>query len=254
MQADMRLGDTQEILSACMRQGLLRNQAAYVLATAYWETARTMKPVEEAFWLSEAWRKENLRYYPWHGRGYVQLTWEANYHKASAETGVDLIADPAKAMQPDIAAQILVAGMRDGWFTGKRLDDYITLKASNYRGARRIVNGTDKAAAIAEIAREYEEALLAEGYGIEAATPIRNENRDGTPAKQTPAQSTTLWAAITSGMAMVANASDQIKAFLATATDTLGVSSEFVILMIGFAAVLWIMRERLRKFFAGDDL
>ena len=65
---DMDLGDTRLILSACMQQGLLRNQAAYVLATAYWETNRTMKPVEEAYWLSEEWRRKNLRYYPWHGQ------------------------------------------------------------------------------------------------------------------------------------------------------------------------------------------
>ena len=44
-------------------------------------------------------------------------------------------------MEPDIAAEILVVGSRDGWFTGKKLSDYITLKASNYRGARRVING-----------------------------------------------------------------------------------------------------------------
>ena len=71
---DMNLGDTGLIVATCGQQGLLRNQAAYTLATAYWETNRTMKPVEEAYWLSDAWRKANLRYYPWHGRGYTQTT------------------------------------------------------------------------------------------------------------------------------------------------------------------------------------
>ena len=166
MKVDFNLGHTKLIVSACMRFGLLRNQAAYVLATAYWETAHTMEPVREAFWLSEDWRKKNLRYYPWYGRGFVQLTWERNYHKAGAELGVDLTTDADKVMQPEISAEILVVGSRDGWFTGKRLDDYITLQRSNYRGARRIINGTDKAAAIAEIARESELVQVAVVAGV----------------------------------------------------------------------------------------
>ncbi|MCP3972048.1 MAG: hypothetical protein GY717_17325 [Rhodobacteraceae bacterium] len=115
--------------------------------------------------------KRNLRYYPWYGRGFVQLTWERDYHKAGTELGVDLTTDPAKVMQPEISAEILVIGSLEGWFTGKKLADYITLQRPNYRGARRIINGTDKAAAIVEIAREYEQALLAEGYGLEAMPP-----------------------------------------------------------------------------------
>ena len=62
---DLKLGDTQLLIAESKAQGLLRNQLAYLLATAFWETARTMQPVDEAFWLSEAWRRKNLRY----GRG-----------------------------------------------------------------------------------------------------------------------------------------------------------------------------------------
>jgi hypothetical protein len=51
---------------------------AYVLATTEWETDHTFKPVREAFWKDEAWRQVNLRYYPYYGRGYMQLTWEDN--------------------------------------------------------------------------------------------------------------------------------------------------------------------------------
>lgn len=192
MKVNFDLGHTKLIVSACMRYGLLRNQAAYVLATAYWETAHTMEPVREAFWLSEDWRRANLRYYPWYGRGFVQLTWETNYHKAGAELGIDLTTDADKVMQPEISAEILVVGSRDGWFTGKRLDDYITLQSSNYRGARRVINGTDKAAAIAEIAREYEEGLLAEGYGLEPVVPVVEDRRDGSAPRRNPAQSKTL--------------------------------------------------------------
>jgi hypothetical protein len=171
---DMELGYTRLILRECQEEGLLRNQAAYVLATSYWETNRTMKPVVEAYWLSEDWRRRNLRYYPWHGRGFVQLTWEANYKRAGLELGLRLTENPDLALDPDAAAQILVRGMKEGWFTGKRLDQYITLKRSDFIGARRIINGTDKAATIAGLARDYDDALKLEGYG-EMREPLSAE-------------------------------------------------------------------------------
>ena len=170
---DMDLGDTRLLIEEGARQGLLRNQLAYVLATAFWETARTMRPVEEAFYLgrrAEAHRK-GLRYYPWHGRGYVQLTWRDNYRRAGEAIGVDLLADPDAALRPEVAAPVLVRGMREGWFTGKKLAEYITLQRSDFTGARRIINGTDRAGEIAALARDYDKALLAEGYGVDTPSP-----------------------------------------------------------------------------------
>jgi putative chitinase len=170
MTPDLHLGDTQLILKECKLAGLLRNQAAYVMATAWWETAHTVEPVKEAYWVknAEAWRKKNLRYYPWFGRGYVQLTWERNYIHAGKQLGLDLTTNPESVMVPDVSAKILVTGSLEGWFTGKKLGDYITLSNSDFKGARRIINGTDKASAIATIARAYDAALKVSGYGIEA--------------------------------------------------------------------------------------
>lgn len=159
---NLDLGHTRLILTTARAAGLTDAQIAYVLATAYWETARTMQPVEEAYWLSDAWRQKNLRYYPWHGRGFVQLTWQANYEKAGKALGIDLTTDPSKAMEPQISARILVEGMKGGWFTGKKLADYINAERTDFVGARRIVNGTDKAAEIAAIAKIYLEALAKE--------------------------------------------------------------------------------------------
>lgn len=156
------------IIKTCKDHGLLRNQAAYVLATTEWETARTFKPVKEAYWLSETWRSNNLRYYPWYGRGFVQLTWKENYRKAQEALGINLTTDPDDVMDPIISAEILVRGMKEGWFTGKKLSDYITLKKSDFLNARRIVNGMDKASTIAELARKYDKELIEAGYGLEA--------------------------------------------------------------------------------------
>jgi putative chitinase len=173
MKPDLNLGDSQLILKECKLAGLLRNQAAYVMATAWWETAHTVEPVKEAYWLNnaEAWRKKNLRYYPWYGRGYVQLTWERNYIHAGKQLGLDLTTNPESVMVPDVSAKILVTGSLEGWFTGKKLGDYITLSKSDFKGARRIINGTDKAAAIAKIATAYDAALRDSGYGIMILTP-----------------------------------------------------------------------------------
>ncbi len=80
-------GTIEAIKSECLRQDIgLKNQIAYVLATADHETNHTFKPVIEAYWLSnpDTYLKTHLpssKYYPYYGRGYVQLTWDYNYEK-----------------------------------------------------------------------------------------------------------------------------------------------------------------------------
>ena len=156
---DWNLGDTQLILKTCRKYGLSDEHTAYVLATAYHETAHTMKPVREAYWLGEEWRRVNLRYYPWYGRGYVQLTWEGNYEHAGEMLGLDLTTDADVVMEPKIAADVLVRGMQDGWFTGKAMRGY-----SNFVGMRRVVNGTDKANLIAGYADQYLAEMPPRGF------------------------------------------------------------------------------------------
>lgn len=121
-----------------------------------WETGKTFKPVREAFWKDEAWRRANLsRYYPYYGRGYVQLTWKANYEKYAELTGLDLVNSPDLAMDPQIALFILVHGFRTGAFTGKKITDYITAEEYDFVNARRCINGVDKAEEIAALAEKY---------------------------------------------------------------------------------------------------
>lgn len=159
----------QLIIDTCKEYGLTRDEAAYVLGTVHWETNGTFEPVREAYWVknAEAWRKKNLRYYPWYGRGFIQLTWEENYIKAGKALGMDFTKDPDKVMEPKISAKIAVLGMKEGWFTGKDLDDYIdSIDESDkedfleFYNARRIVNGMDKANKIAQLAEKYEKELV----------------------------------------------------------------------------------------------
>jgi hypothetical protein len=149
-------GTIEAIKKKCMALDIgLKTQIAYVLATAKWETDKTFKPVREAHKLSEEWRKKNLRYYPYYGRGYVQLTWENNYRKYSGLLGVDLVNNPDLAMQPEIALYVLVHGFKTGIFTGRKITDYINQEKTDFIQARRCINGTDRASEIANIAEDF---------------------------------------------------------------------------------------------------
>ena len=152
-------------------EGLPLRHRAYILATVHHETGPASSPLH---WTPrrEIWgpTKAQLGYEGskdlgntvpgdgkrFMGRGYVQLTGRRNYEKASRLLGCNLLANPDLAMDPDTAAKILVSGMRDGWFTGKKLAD-----CDSYVNMRRIVNGQDKAALIAGYAEAYEKALRA---------------------------------------------------------------------------------------------
>jgi putative chitinase len=170
----------QAILDAM--EGSPLAHTAYALATAYHETASTMMPIREyggptyftrMYDVTGARPQLAMKYGntcagdgpKYSGRGYVQLTWKSNYEKAAKKCGVDLVAYPDKAMQPDIAAKIMRQGMDEGWFTGKSFSNYLPVKGPATRQqftlARYIINGTDKASKIAEHALEFQRALQA---------------------------------------------------------------------------------------------
>lgn len=149
-------GTIRAIGQECQVQGIgLATQIAYVLATTQWETAQTFRPVKEAFWLSEDWRKTHLRYWPYYGRGYVQLTWENNYKTYSSLLNKDLVNNPDLALEPDIALFVLVHGFKTGTFTGRKITEFINVNNTNFVEARRCINGTDKAHEIAKIAQGF---------------------------------------------------------------------------------------------------
>ena len=134
---------------------------AYVLATVHHETDRTFQPIEE-------YGKGRGKLYGMHdqqtgkmyyGRGFVQITWKANYAKLSRVIGEDLVVHPEKALELGIATKILFEGMVRGLFTGKKLGDYFNAKSDSWMTARRIVNGTDKARLISSYALRYYEAI-----------------------------------------------------------------------------------------------
>jgi putative chitinase len=160
---------TKAKLSVLLEKGVPLSHAAYILATSFHETARRMQAVREGLNASDDWRRRNLRYYPWYGRGDVQLTWERNYAFADKRLGLKgrLVSDPDLALNPDISTKVLIVGMQEGWFTKHRLVDYLpneTGDIEEFVNARRIVNSTDKALLIAGIAVKFQLALKKAGY------------------------------------------------------------------------------------------
>lgn len=139
------------------------------LGNCYHETMVAMQPVREiGYGRGHAY---GVPAGPWHqvyyGRGDIQLTWERNYEHATGRLhnmGVikpteDLVEDPDLALRPDISALILIVGMMEGWFTGKKLSDYLRNGNFDWVHSRQIVNGMDKAFVIAEYDQDFYEAL-----------------------------------------------------------------------------------------------
>ena len=162
------------IVAECITSGvMMREQVAYVLATSEHESACGK-------WMKELWGPtaaqrgyegrqdlgntqpgDGLRY---RGRGYVQITGRRNYTHWARRLGVDIVAKPdLVATDPSLAARILVQGMRDGSFTGKKLADYFRPgEDPDFFNARAMINGDKRknGEKIAGHARRYLAAMM----------------------------------------------------------------------------------------------
>lgn len=70
------------------------------------------------------------------GRGFVQLTGRDNYRRLGARLGLDLEANPDQANEPDTAARILAAFLKE-----RETSIREALRAGDLKQARRLVNG-----------------------------------------------------------------------------------------------------------------
>lgn len=170
---------------------------AYCLATDYHETAHTMQPIRERGTGdgsdADPWDDYLERYDQgrlaealgntpaadgdgvlYAGRGKPQVTGYRNYafaNKRLHELGIltaaeDLTETPDLMLRMDVATAALVFGMLEGWYTGKKLNDYLQSPATpqQFKNARRIINGADRAELIAGIAVAFQAALQAGGW------------------------------------------------------------------------------------------
>lgn len=152
---------------------------AYALATTHHETDRKFQPIKEyggyAYYMrrydisgdnpQRARRMGNTREgdgAKYCGRGFVQLTWKVNYMNAGQKLGLGadyFVEKPEKVLDLGHSTRILLMGMIEGWFTGKSLGDYFSPGRADWVGARRIINGTDKANLIASYGQSYYAAI-----------------------------------------------------------------------------------------------
>lgn len=171
------------ILAVCRSAGVTDAAAiAYILATSeheslagrfmreLWGPTATQKGYEGRKDLDNTQTGDGFRF---RGRGYVQITGRANYRTWSKHLDRDLVGDPdIVAREPEVAARILVEGMRDGQFrpSAGKLAGYVSATPPDFYNARSLINGDrtvvdrghskDRGTRIADIARRY---LLAFG-------------------------------------------------------------------------------------------
>lgn len=144
---------------------------AYILATAYHETSKTMQPIAEygkgknydygkkLKMNRKPYTTPNQLYY---GRGFVQLTWYENYEAMGKRLNLDLLNNPDLMLTLEPSIQTMFIGMKMGMFTGRKLSDYFNDTKTDWIGARRIINGLDKADLIAQYAKTFYKALTLE--------------------------------------------------------------------------------------------
>lgn len=267
------------ILDACMTARANRQSTAYILATAFHETGRKMQPVEEnlnysAERLRQVWPRRftvakaaeyagkpaaiaNLVYgtrmgngdeaggdgWRYRGRGDVQITGRDTYRRMGKRLGVDLEAEPTLAKVPGIAARILVEGMLSGAFTGVSLDDVSEPGSSpSFDNDRTVVNGRDRAAAIARSAEAFHAALadvdlLAKSRTIKAAKSSKAAAKTGAVASTAAAV----------GAAILGNTESVVGA--ASLGAQLGEFMPYLapVLILGFAGLFVWMHTRQNK-------
>jgi hypothetical protein len=144
---------------------------AYMLATVLRECGANMLPVREGFKATDAearaFVKRQKRKYAvvvdgqvYYGRGLVQLTWQKNYKTMGGLLGIDLVGKPDLALDPETASKIMFKGMQLGTFTGKKLGDFFTAGKTDWRNARKIINGLDHADEIAGHAKQFHSDIV----------------------------------------------------------------------------------------------
>lgn len=174
------------------------DELAYDLGTTSWETANTMQPITERGQRSYFNKYEpgtrignilgNTQPgdgYRFRGEGHVQNTGRRNASVATKRLNqlynldIDLVANPEQRGDPLVSALSLFIGNREGWWTGKDIDDYIDFidesddeELREFANARRIVNGTDKQMEIAKRALAFKKGLQKAGYKAGKPEPI----------------------------------------------------------------------------------
>lgn len=154
-----------------------KSQIAYILSTINWECwFRNIK--EDGWEKQDYWKVDAQTQQRYYGRWFVQVTHKSNYEKFTKiikeqwkdfkdnngnvikSWDVDLVANPDLVLKSnEIALFITIYGMKNGIFTGKKLDDYIKWDKVDFKGARQIVNWNNRSQEFANNAQSYLDKL-----------------------------------------------------------------------------------------------
>jgi putative chitinase len=173
-------------------------QASYMLATVYHETAHTFQPIEE-YGKREYFNKYEPGTaigrtlgnknpgdgYLYRGRGYSMVTGLGNYGKFQELLKIPMVLQPELALEPEHAYSILSLGMLRGKFTGASMLRYVPVVGTiNYFMARKSVNGIDRAQDIAHVAEVFVTILRRANVGqVQIAGQTKGEEVEGGPAE-----------------------------------------------------------------------
>ncbi len=142
------------------------------------------------------------------GRGGVQITGRENYRRMGTILKLPLESKPDLALDPKVSSRILIEGLLRGVslkgdFTGVALEDFFNGSRDDAIGARRIVNGTDRAKLIAG----YHDAFLEDIKRAMAAARKGTKTTAVQPARVPPATDETSWGGVVQAVGGVAAAS-----------------------------------------------
>ena len=209
---------------------------AYCLATSFHETGGRMVPVREGFAKTDAAARKVVakRKYGkpdatsnghtlmgpdgepmpktgevYYGRGHVQLTWADNYLRMGQLLHLPLYEQPDLALEPKVSAKILFEGMlrgksSKGDFTGKSVEDYFNEHADDAVGARRVVNGSDKAHLIAGYHKAFIDSIKAAEKAAQDGTPSDVSVKAAKPDGANLSTDKTIWGGLTAGAGGIA--------------------------------------------------
>lgn len=238
---------------------------AYLLATSYHETAHTMQPIKERGSRSY-FNRYDINYNPrkarelgnvnpgdgylFRGEGDVQNTGRRNARFSSDRLNevfgldIDFEREPDMRGDPVLSAHCLFLGCIEGWWTGKKLTDYVSEERTDFVNARRVVNGLDRANLIAGYAECFAEAVAAARKvpatldDVMAKPPVTGK---------TWKQSTTnIAGAVAAGATTVST----VAATTGEVKEAVGGPTNLLILIcfaMTVAAVIWIFNERRKK-------
>jgi len=257
-------------LLAAWNQSLDVRWLAYVLATVFHETGARMQPIREGFAKTDAQARRILKGRPYadpdpvtgqayYGRGYEQLTHKANYERVGNLLNVDLVNNPDLMLDPAIAIKSLMLGMTNGLYTGKKLADYFNARVDNPMGARRIINGTDRAGLVAGYHHAFLTAIQAANgeETVDAGVDTPTTRKTPAPRYQEElkplSQSKTIYAqSVVGGSATGAAVTNEISDSLQQAQDTASQLAmylewaKWIFLALIVAGAVWTIYERIK--------